>query len=145
MVELVVPPLRNRKEEVLPLALGFLAEAAIRQGLETPTLSESARSALLAHTWPGNVRELRNRIERAVALTNEKVLSSTALFPERTLDEPPPATTLSDAREQAELAQIENALELSGGRMSEAAQRLGISRTTLWKRRKQLGGTPPDS
>ena len=58
------------------------------------------------------------------------------LFPEERLDVPMPAT-LADAREQAELEQIERALALSGGRVSEAARRLGISRTTLWKRRRK--------
>ncbi len=140
VVELVVPPLRDRVEDILPLATGFLGEAAQRQGLDTPLLTEPARAALLAHQWPGNVRELRNRMERAVALTDESTLDVAALFPERSLDEPLPAQTLSDARGQAELAQIERALELSGGRLAEAAQRLGVSRTTLWKRRKRLGG-----
>ena len=140
VVELVVPPLRERVEDILPLAHGFLREAADRQGLVVPTLSESARAALLAHAWPGNVRELRNRIERAMALADETDLGATDLFPERALDERLPPQTLSDARGQAELAQIERALELSGGRLGEAAERLGISRTTLWKRRKRLGG-----
>ena len=78
--------------------------------------------------------------ERAMALADETDLGATDLFPERALDERLPPQTLSDARGQAELAQIERALELSGGRLGEAAERLGISRTTLWKRRKRLGG-----
>lgn len=139
VVDLVVPPLRERPEEILPLAQAFVEQAAERQQLPCPALSEDARATLLAHDWPGNVRELRNRVERAMALSEGEALGSADLFPERTLDEPA-AATLADARERAELAQIERALELSGGRLAEAAQRLGISRTTLWKRRKKLLG-----
>lgn len=140
VVELWVPPLRERPAEVLALAEGFAQQAAQRQGLAAPSLDADARTALLAHAWPGNVRELRNRIERALALAEGDRLGSADLFPERTLDEPPRPATLANAREQAELAQIERALELSGGRLAEAAQRLGVSRTTLWKRRKKLLG-----
>lgn len=139
VVELVVPPLRERPDEIAPLALTFLREAAERQGLAVPSLSAPAHAALVAHGWPGNVRELRNRIERAVALADEPELSAAALFPERALDDLPETQTLAGAREQAEWLQIERALEQAGGRMAEAALRLGISRTTLWKRRKQFG------
>ncbi len=139
VVELRVPPLRERVEEVLPLARRFAQQAAERQHLPLAQFDDGAAAALLAHAWPGNVRELRNRVERAVALADEPVLDAAALFPETMLDKPLAAEgSLADAREQAELAQIERALELSGGRLGEAAQRLGISRTTLWKRRKGL-------
>ena len=141
VVELWVPPLRERPAEVLALAQGFAQQAAQRQGLVAPALAAEAQAALLAHDWPGNVRELRNRVERALALAEGDTLGSADLFPERALDEPAGApATLASAREQAELAQIERALELSGGRLAEAAQRLGVSRTTLWKRRKKLLG-----
>ncbi len=142
VVELQVPPLRARTDEILPLARHLLRQAAERQGLAAPALDEAAAAALLAHGWPGNVRELRNRVERALALAlaDAPVLTVADLFPERSLDEPAPADTLADARAQAELAQIERAMALSGGRLAEAAERLGVSRTTLWKRRKKLGG-----
>ncbi len=139
VVEVHVPALRERPDEVLPLARRFAQQSAERQGLGVPRFDDSAASALLAHAWPGNVRELRNRVERAVALTDGSVLGAPALFPEMTLDSLPARDrSLADAREQAELASIERALELSGGRLGEAARRLGISRTTLWKRRKTL-------
>jgi len=143
VVELLVPPLRQRLDEILPLARAFVGEAAARQGLSAQSLAAAAEPALLAHDWPGNLRELRNRIERAVALADGPELGVTDLFPERALDEPEAAATLADARAQAELAQIERALALSGGRLAEAAQRLGVSRTTLWKRRKRRG-SPAD-
>lgn len=140
VVELHVPPLRERREEILPLAQAFMQKAMCRQKESHISLDADAQAALLAHRWPGNVRELRNRIERAVALCQTNTLGPTDLFPERTLEEPMAPATLADARTRAELEQIERALELSGGRLAEAAQRLGISRTTLWKRRKSLLG-----
>ncbi len=136
VVELTIPPLRQRPDEVAPLARRFVREAAERNGMPGLRLDDTAPAALQAHTWPGNVRELRNRIERAAALVDGDRIGVADLFPEERLDVPMPAT-LADAREQAELEQIERALALSGGRVSEAARRLGISRTTLWKRRRK--------
>ncbi|MBK6867960.1 MAG: sigma-54-dependent Fis family transcriptional regulator [Burkholderiales bacterium] len=143
VVELELPPLRRRLAEIMPLAAHFLHEAAARHHSPALQIDAAAEAVLLAHDWPGNVRELRNRIERATALADGDSLAVGDLFPERRLDTPEPST-LADAREQAELAQIERALALSGGRVSEAAQRLGISRTTLWKRRRQAGSAGGD-
>src|SRR5690606_8505433 len=103
VVELRVPPLRERADEVLPLAHGLLRQGAERQGLAPPALSGEAEAALRAHSWPGNVRELRNRLERAMALSDGQVLGAGELFPERALDESGSAPTLADARQQAEL------------------------------------------
>jgi DNA-binding NtrC family response regulator len=139
VVELTVPPLRERKDELVELAVCFAAEAARRARRPVPALDDAGKLSLLSHDWPGNVRELRNRIERAVALTDAAVISKADLFPERRLEEPGPAT-LANARERAELDQIDRALALSGGRVSEAARHLGISRTTLWKRKRQKDG-----
>ena len=143
VAELELPPLRKRPAEIMPLAAHFLHEAAARHHSPALRIDAAAEAVLLAHDWPGNVRELRNRIERATALADGDSLAVGDLFPERRLDTPEPST-LADAREQAELAQIERALALSGGRVSEAAQRLGISRTTLWKRRRQAGNAEGD-
>jgi len=136
VVELVIPPLRDRPAEIEPLATGFAAAAAARMKRATPALDDTARAALLAHAWPGNVRELRNRVERAVALGDGPALAATDLFPEQRLDQPV-LGRLADVRQRAELDQIDRALALSGGRVSEAAKVLGISRTTLWKRRRR--------
>jgi DNA-binding NtrC family response regulator len=138
VVELALPPLRERGSEIGLLAERFVREAAHRMHRPPPSLGKEALSALLAHAWPGNVRELRNRIDRAVALADATTLASTDLFPERRLDQPQPAS-LADARERADLDQIERAMILAGGKVSEAARQLGISRTTLWKIRKKQG------
>ena len=135
-VEVLLPPLRERPAEIEPLARLFLDDAAGRAELATPQLHPDALAALLAYDWPGNVRELRNRIERAVALGSGEPLSASDVFPEQRLGDSGP-TTLASAREQAEFEEIERAIALSGGRLSEAAKRLGVSRTTLWKRRRK--------
>jgi DNA-binding NtrC family response regulator len=137
VIEIRVPPLRERTDEIEPLAMQFLRDIAGRRRRLAPKLSEDARRALLRHDWPGNVRELRNRLERASVLARADVLEPSDLFPETILDDLPPET-LADARKQAEAEQIQRALALSQGRVGEAAKRLGISRTTLWKRKSQV-------
>ena len=68
-IELHIPPLRTRREDVVPLAEHYLAQFARSAGHRVPTLTSTARAALHDHDWPGNVRELRNRLERAVGLS----------------------------------------------------------------------------
>lgn len=133
VLEIRLPPLRERKAEIQRLALQFLNDIAIRQQRPPIKLSEDALSTLMLHDWHGNVRELRNRLERASVLARGDVLESVDIFPESLLKELP-SETLDDARKKAEMDQIEQALALSQGRVGEAAKRLGISRTTLWKR-----------
>lgn len=82
VVELLVPPLRDRCEDVLPLARSFLNSAAARSGRPVPALSNAAAKRLLAWAWPGNVRELENAMERAVALARGRRLDVEDLPPE---------------------------------------------------------------
>lgn len=143
VVEVHIPPLRERIAEIQPLAQTFLKEACERFGRPSLELSEEAIDALLRHRWPGNVRELKNRIERAAALAEGATITQLALFPDQALLEGGRGVTsdrlLSDARSEAERREIEVALAQSGGKIGEAARKLGISRTTLWKRMRQLG------
>jgi two-component system response regulator AtoC len=71
VIEIHVPPLRERPEEILPLAAALLAESARREGVQAPVLTDALTDALLAHTWPGNVRELENVVQRFVLLRDE--------------------------------------------------------------------------
>ncbi|HWK97067.1 MAG TPA: sigma-54 dependent transcriptional regulator [Pseudolabrys sp.] len=134
LIEIALPPLRERKAEIEALAVQFLQEASVRHGRSAMKLSNDALSALLESDWVGNIRELRNRIERAIVLARSGEVNHSDLFPEQRLERSQPAT-LSVARQQAERDEIEQALAISGGRVAEAAKRLGISRTTLWKKR----------
>ena len=137
-----VPPLRERSENIVDLARGF-AGAAGTAAFEFQT---EALEALRAHDWPGNVRELRNRIERAIAMGDWPVLGLEDLFPESRLDFPvrrlesaglpneSGATGALDAAAQTVIRErVRVALAETGGNWTEAAERLGVSRTTIWK------------
>jgi DNA-binding NtrC family response regulator len=146
-ISLLIPPLRERLDELEPLTRKFLAESAEAHGRGVPELSADALDALRHHAWPGNIRELRNVLERAVVLcqgdlvTHEHIAMST---PEgnhnvvslaahgRPASEPRGSASLAvDERAVAERRRIEEALELCAGNQSRAAKVLGISRATL--------------
>jgi DNA-binding NtrC family response regulator len=141
-IELRIPPLRARSEDIIPLAEHLIAEFARRSGERIPSLPPVARGALLDHPWPGNIRELRNRLERALGLSKGlSQLSPQALFPEQSLLDSPEnrITTLAEARERAERLQIEEAIRQTSGELGKAATLLGVSRTTLWDKMRRLG------
>lgn len=141
VVEVRIPPLRERPEDVPLLARRFLDDAVARFGLEARALSPAGLAALADHDWPGNVRELRNRIERAAVLADETVIGPADLFPEAALDGPSSAGTgtLDEALAVATRAKVEDALRRAEGNRGQAARLLGVSRTTLWKRMRELG------
>ena len=123
VVEVAVPPLAQRREDVVPIAQAFLAPPK--------QLSEPARAALLEHDWPGNVRELQNRILRAMAVSASDVLTPAdlGLAP----DDEPRAEDVP-----LEKTQIEMALLNAKGSVSRAAEQLGISRQSLYRRMEKL-------
>lgn len=141
-----IPPLRERLADLSGLAQAMLAAISQRLGLPLPPDAMLARFLALAATyaWPGNVRELENLLERLVALAAMPDQGEDAfgqLFPELLGD----AVGMSDPaslrgqREYAEQAALQAALDASGGRLGAAAQALGVSRTTLWRRlRREL-------
>ncbi|MEO3999377.1 sigma-54 dependent transcriptional regulator [Mesorhizobium sp. CAU 1732] len=134
VIEIALEPLRSRRSEIPGLAAQFLADLSEHAGKRF-SLAEAALPALLDHDWPGNIRELRNRLQRAHVFAGSEVLDVEDLFPEMRL-EPNNADTLAGARQRAESEMIQKALLESDGRIGAAAKQLGISRTTLWKRRK---------
>lgn len=144
VVEIAVPPLRDRVVEIKPLAQHFLREAREHTGHASLEFSADASAGMLRYQWPGNVRELRNRIERAAALADGEVVTELDLFPDRILLERNRDSPLVEARAVAERKEIEIALAQSDGRIGDAAKALGISRTTLWKRMKALGLSDDD-
>ncbi len=127
VIELTVPPLGERSDDVLPLAEHFIAGRA--------ELTAAARRALLAHHWPGNVRELRNAIERAVLLCREGRIEVDDLAL------PGVARVAATRPTDAELDRetIEAALERHHGVLSHAAAELGLSRQALYRRLEKLG------
>ena len=128
-VEVVVPPLRDRREDIPDLAAQFLAGSGKR-------LSADAMHALLSHGWPGNVRELEHVIERAVLLAagDELAVEDLAL---RGRGDAPRLEEMT--LEQVERYLIERALATQGGNVSEAARVLGLSRSALYRRLASLG------
>ncbi len=137
VITLHVPPLRARRDDILDLAESFVAQATGQDTRRTRSFSSEARDTLLAHGWPGNVRELRNRVERAVVMADGPEILPRDLFPEKFLEIPPDADsddeTLDDAAREAIRRRVRKALEETGGNQTEAARRLGVSRTTIWK------------
>jgi DNA-binding NtrC family response regulator len=141
VLRLVLPPLRERPDDVLPLARHFLAAAAARlRRRPAPALTPEAEAALLAHPWPGNVRELKNAIERAVALS----AAGEPIGPDHLALEPASAPAAPAGRELRALEKehIRAALEEAGGNMSRAARALGIHRSTLYDKAARHGLTP---
>ena len=128
-ISIVIPPLRSRRDEIAPLALRFLADAAKHAGLRAPRIAPSGLAALLRHAWPGNVRELKHVIERALVLGEGHDIEPAHLQ----LDEAP-AAALSEELESIEREHIIAALERTKNNQTEAAKLLGISRRTLINR-----------
>lgn len=127
VARIALPPLRNRQDAIAALARAILAE----QDAADVGLSSDAMQALHGHDWPGNIREMKNRIARAIVMKEGTVFCASDLFPERKLAEKP---DLAAARLDAEQRAIQQAIAESGGHMGLAAKRLGVSRTTLWKK-----------
>jgi NtrC-family two-component system response regulator AlgB len=139
VMELVVPPLRERPEDVLPLARRFVAFFAAQAGRPAPELSRAAESVLCAWRWPANVRELRNAIERALILAPGATIEP-EVFPERMLGRPSGAPT-PGGDYTAEDVEREHVLRVIArtATLAEASRILGIDVTTLWRKRKRWG------
>ena len=148
VVELAVPPLRERAGDVAPLAHAFAARAAERFGLEGVRLSDDLLAALAGRPWPGNVRELENLVTRLVAESDGGELTAAALdglaATATATATAAGATTGFRARVDAfERGLLEEALRAAGGNKALAARRLGLSRVTLHDRLKRLGVDSP--
>jgi len=142
VITVEMPTLRARAADIVPLARRFVSEYAVSFGRTVKGISPLAEEELVMHHFPGNVRELRNRVERAVALSDRDWITTSDLFPERRLGEPTgglPMRTLADAREAAEKALIEATLREAGGDVEKAAAILDVSRSTLFAKIKRLG------
>ena len=146
---IVVPPLRDRGSEILPLAAHFARLTAQEQGRPAPTLGDDAREALAGYTWPGNVRELKNAIERALVLCGEAITA--ADLPDKLRDarqRVAPVTPAADMRghlAEVERAAIVTALEAEDQNQTRAARRLGLSRRALIYKMEKYGLKPPPS
>jgi DNA-binding NtrC family response regulator/tetratricopeptide (TPR) repeat protein len=151
VVTFQLPTLRERGQDIVTLAEHFLTRTCTDYGLPAKTLAEDARAALLAYRWPGNVRELANLMERVALLTDAGHVTADALE----LGEPrgrpvllpdgavaargQDDTSLEHAVGEVERARILEALKVTHGNISHAADRLGVTRNTLRYRLKKYG------
>jgi DNA-binding NtrC family response regulator len=143
VVPLVIPPLRNRKEDIPLLVSHFIKKFSKTNGLELKIISPNALRLLLDHPWPGNVRELENVIARAVLINPGREINADSLFPPASAaDESSPSTSLFEAingtTEVLEREKIAEALKKTSGNRSHAAKLLGISRSALYNKLKLL-------
>ena len=139
-IELHIPPLRDRGNDILLLADHFLQRYARKYRKEMRGLTREAKNKLLKYAWPGNVRELQHVMERAVLLGDGSLLRPENFFFQAT---DPHAEKLKEGKtlnlEQLERQAIERALRLSSGNMTRAAEYLGITRFALYRKLEKLG------
>ena len=149
VVPIVVPPLRDRRDDVALLARHFLAKYARQFGKAVTDVSPGALDALERYHWPGNVRELENIMARSVALTSEAVVQldqiplDVALAPPEAMGED--HLNLREARQEVERLLILRALDRARGNQTVAARLLGMHRNTLLVKLAQLGLRTTDS
>ena len=144
VIQLDLPPLRSRPEDIVPLAEHVLGNLGSKQ---TPPrsfrLSAAAQETLLRYRWPGNVRELMNALERGVALTASDVIELDALPPQLRDQKNDDALASAAARRltvaELEREYIERILDDEGGNKTRAAQRLGLDRKTLYRKLDEYG------
>jgi NtrC-family two-component system response regulator AlgB len=144
VLELTVPPLRDRREDLPELARALVSFAAQSFGRSAPSIGEEALAALAGYPWPGNVRELKNVLERALILGKGPELLA-AHLPERFagglggVPDAPPQPGADCTLEELERAHVKGVLARASTQ-EEAARILGIDASTLWRKRKKLEG-----
>jgi two-component system nitrogen regulation response regulator NtrX len=146
VIPLVVPPLRERKEDINPLVERFILDFTTKEGLEPKTLTDEAMALLMKHDWPGNVRELKNIIERLIILTPDDEITARDIPPLNIKEESEAAfasqsvagDSLKDAKMDFERQFILKKLEENEGNISKTAEAIGLERSNLHKKLKVL-------
>ena len=139
VVPIRVPPLRERSEDIRPLADHFLQEFCSRNNFKSKRMDEEVFAALRDYRWPGNIRELRNVIERMAILSPDPITAESIPLEIRLPRDSAAPSSLEETRARAERELIRNALDEAGWNVSAAARALGIERTRLHKRMRTLG------
>ncbi|HOC43456.1 MAG TPA: sigma-54 dependent transcriptional regulator [Thermoanaerobaculales bacterium] len=142
---ITVPPLRERSEDILPLARHFLTTLGGKYGRSFDGIDREAENRLLGYSWPGNVRELRNAVERAMILERGRTISASGLVLEGIGSEPEPVAGRGGGTPEGivplgvlEVEMLRRALAAAGNNQTRAAELLGISRDQLRYRLKKL-------
>lgn len=138
VIQLLLPPLRERDEDIGFLAQSFLLRIGQEIGKPGLSFGPDALRALRRHPWPGNVRELQNRVRRAAIMAEGKRVTQLDLELAQT-ETTPQSITLKDARESVEREMVTQALKRNAGKISAAAIELGISRPTFYELMEKLG------
>ena len=131
-----MPPLRERKEDITELAQLFITKYSKRYNRQCIELSETAKNTLLSHTWPGNIRELQHTIEKAVIVSEGKIIEAKDLDIDHSMTvetKECQAKTLEDMEYQM----IKQSITKNQGNLSIVASELGISRQTLYNKIKK--------
>lgn len=141
VVELHVPPLRERRDDILPLARLLLAESALRMARKITGLTPAVADQLLGYEWPGNVRELENAMERSAALARGSRIDVEDLPEDIRKALPMPVVNIDNVRslEQVEKEYILAVLKLNGGNQTQTSKQLGIGSATLYRKLKKFG------
>jgi len=151
VIPLRVPALRERKQDIKPLAEKFLANAAMEEGQEPKILTPEALAVLMQHDWPGNVRELKNIIERVVIMTPRREITAKDIPPLQFKDTGKEAAllndnvslnvisrSLKDAKLDFERQFILKKLEENGGNITKTAEAIGMERSHLHKKLRSM-------
>ncbi len=138
VIPILIPPLRQRREDIPLLVESFVERLAVEMKKRLDGVSPDAMSALMAHDWPGNVRELRNVLERGAVVAQGPVIQLTDLGLPARGDAPPKAGTMASL-EEVEKRHVAAVLSHTGGNVSQSARILGIDRVTLYNKMRKYG------
>jgi len=151
VVTMNLPPLRNRGEDILELADFFLTMFCTKIGRAKPSWTTTAKRRLVTHDWPGNVRELRNIVERVAYLTAGETIDDTQVDFVRSPRATSESTnaidldkTLGDATSDFQIRYIEEQIKACSRNVTQAADKMGLQRSNLYRKMKQLGMNQPD-
>ena len=151
VVTLNLPPLRERREDIVVLADFFMTMFCLKIGRAKPEWSAAAKRRLQSHDWPGNVRELRNIVERLAYLSTESTIEESQVDFVRSPrlersreDEVDLNLTLADATDVFQMRFIEEHIKAAGRNITLAAENLGLQRSNLYRKMKQLGMSSPE-
>jgi len=137
-IELTIPPLRERGEDIIELAEYFVHKYSKQYQKQILKINSDSYNKLLQHNWPGNVRELKHTVEKAVILCEKNVLSPSDFFSNDNTIKKQVITNIETLAE-AERMVLEKALKKAGGNLSQAAKILDISRSTLYSKMSKYG------
>ena len=142
VVSIELPPLRDRGDDIVLLAEFFMRGFCQTMGRRPPKLMADAKKRLLAHRWPGNIRELRNLMERLAYLSSGDRITADELaftLSPGAADDAVPDGTLNDATREFQTQHIRRTIKRVGGSVTEAAKLLGVHRSNLYRKMRQLG------